>query len=219
MPNRTTAVLGLALTSGVLALAPTASASLPLRVNDSFVGHALNGSTWVTDGQSPGTTQVVNHGSLQLTATSAAAAGFHDGILTRCQAQGDFDARMTFTLPVWPADDAVSLALNAPNLGNTFIEDAPGGDRYGLFVQPTSITTLPTTDTQGQLRLTRNGNVTSAYKRTSGSLPWTLIARFTGQTSDTWLGVAIFNEQGFGGLPVKAKINSFQLRAVGFSCA
>jgi hypothetical protein len=217
MPRVTTLVRLVALSTAVAAPA-SASTRLPYRIDDSFTGHTLDGSTWVTDSQSPGTTQVVDHGSLQLTATSAAAAGLHDGILTLCQAQGDFDARVSFTLPVWPADDGVSVALNAPNLGNAFIQDAVGGDTYGLFVHPTGLTTRATHDTGGGLRLTRTGDMTSAYKRVSSSSQWTRIAHFSGPTTDTWAGVAIWNIEGFGGLPVTARTDSFHLRAAGLSC-
>src|SRR5262249_44002104 len=128
---------------GSAAVLPAASSGAPAtgshtgpqladRIAHNLDGRSLNGEVLVTDQQRDGPSQDVLNGALRLTASSAASSGFHDGILTRCQARGDFDARIRFALPTWPADDNVSLAVNAPNLGNAFVEDAVGGDVYGL---------------------------------------------------------------------------------------
>ena len=62
---------------------------LPYQISDSFNGTSLNSNLWFTDEQSAGTTQGVEGGALQLTASADAASGFHDGILTHCQAVGE----------------------------------------------------------------------------------------------------------------------------------
>jgi DNA-binding SARP family transcriptional activator len=192
----------------------------PMRATftDDFLGSSLNGSEWFTDQQSTGTSQGVQGGGLLLTASNAASSGFHDGILTHCRAQGDFDARVNFKLLNWPAGNNVSFAVNAPNLGNAFVEDAVGGDRYGLFVQPSAFVTIPASVVSGDLRVSRRGNITSAYVRPASATRWQQIAGFHGSTSDTWVGVAIWNISDFGGQPVSVQINSFELHAVGLSC-
>jgi len=191
---------------------------LPYRISDSFKGNGLNGALWFTEQQSDGTSQVVQNGALQLTASNAASSGFHDGILTRCQAKGDFDALIHFTLLTWPAGDNVSLAVNAPNLGNTFVEDVVGGDVYGLFVQPSAFITIPASVRSGELRLSRRGDLTSAYVLPPLAGHWQQIAQFSGSTGDTWVGVAIWNISGFGGQPVSVRVDSFSLDAGGLSC-
>jgi hypothetical protein len=193
---------------------------LPFSIADSFNGKSLDQTVWVTDQQSEGTTQGVQGRSLLLTASEAAASGFHDGILTRCQAQGDFDAQIHFTLLAWPDGDNVSLAVNAPNLGNTFVENAVGGDVDGLFVQPSAFITIPASVRIGDLRLSRRGDQTSAYLRSgpAAAAQWQQIAQFSGSTSDTWVGVAIWNISDFGGRPVSVRIDSFELDAAGLSC-
>ena len=138
--------------------------------------------------------------------------------MTRCQAQGDFDAKIRFTLPTWAAGDNVSLAVNAPTLGNIFVENAVGGDVYGLFVQPSGFITIPSSVRSGGLRLSRRGDLTSAYYRAGHAWEWHLIAQFSGSTSGTWVGVAIWNISSFGGQPVSVQIDSFRLDAAGLSC-
>lgn len=209
----------LAASSGARAGNPHTGPQLPYRISDSFDGASLNGSVWFTDQQSDGTSQGVQDGSLLLTASSAASSGFHDGILTRCQALGDFDAQIRFTLSTWPTGDNVSLAVNAPNLGNTFVENAIGGDVYGLFVQPSGFITIPASVRSGELRLSRRGDLTSAaYFRSGQAGQWHQIAQFSGSTGGTWVGVAIWNISDFGGQPVSVQVDSFKLDAAALSC-
>jgi len=192
--------------------------SLPYRISDSFDGTGVNASVWFTDEQSDGTTQGVRNGSLQLTASSAAASGFHDGILAKCQAIGDFDAQIRFTLSNWPAGDNVTLALNAPPIGNAFLLSAPGGDVSGLYVQPSDYVTIPTSVRSGELRMSRRGDVTSAYIRSGFLGLWQQIAQYSGSTSPSYVGVAIWNISDFGGQPTSVQIESFKLAAAGLSC-
>lgn len=202
---------------------PQTVPQLPYRIRDSFNETSLNPAVWVTDQQSSGTSQGVQEGSLRLTASSAASSGFHDGILARCQAVGDFDARIRFTLSTWPAGDNVTLAVNAPPLGNTFVESAVGGDEYGLFVpsvtaaQPGYIT-IPASVRGGVLRLSRRGDLTSAYILSGHGGQWNQIGQFTGSTSPTYVGVAIWNISSFGGQPVSVQVESFKLDAAALSC-
>jgi hypothetical protein len=200
---------------------PQPGPQLPYQISDSFNGTSLNSAVWFTDSfQNAGTSQVVQDGSLQLTASSAASSGFHDGILARCQAVGDFDAQIHFTLSTWPAGDNVTLAVNAPPLGNTFVESAVGGDVYGLFVQqPLGYITIPRLPTRsGELRLSRRGDLTSAYFRAGYAGMWHQIDQFSGSTSPTFVGVAIWNISDFGGQPVSVQVDSFKLDAAGLSC-
>lgn len=198
-------------------------AQLPYRIRDSFNGTSVNPAVWYTDpGQNSGTTVGVQGGSLQLSASATASSGFHDGISTHCQAVGDFDARIRFTLSTWPANDNVSLAVNSIP-GNTFVENQVGGDVYGLFVKPSptptgfSYITVPTSIRSGLLWLSRRGDLISAYVR-SAKGSWSQIAKFTGSTSPTFIDVAIWNVSGFGGQPATAAVQSFKLDAAGLSC-
>jgi hypothetical protein len=204
--------------SGARAGNPHTGPQLPYRISDSFDGSSLNAAVWVTDQQSDGTSQGVQDGSLRLTASNAASSGFHDGILTHCQAVGDFDAQIRFRLSTWPADNNVSLAVNAPNLGNTFVQSAVGGDVFGLFVQPSGFITIPASVRRGELRLSRRGDLTSAYVRSGRTRQWHQIAQFSGSTSATWVGVAIWNISDFGGQPVSVQVDSFRLDAAALSC-
>ena len=234
----------IAVVSVVVSAAPAgafAGSQLPYQIRDRFAGASLNPAVWFTDMQSAGTSQVVQRGSLRLTASSAASSGFHDGILARCQAVGDFDAQIHFTLSTWPVGDNVTLAVNAPALGNTFVESAVGGDVDGLFVQPSGFITIPRLpERSGELRLSRRGDLTSAYFRAGATRGtgnsdhasrrgswrwrsgyariWHQIAQFTGSSSPTFVGVAIWNISDFGGQPVSVQVDSFKLDAAGLSC-
>jgi hypothetical protein len=187
------------------------------QISDNFNGTSLNSSVWATI-QGAGTTEGVQNGSLQLTASTAAASGFYGGIQTNCQAIGDFDAQIRFTLSTWPADDNVTLAINSP-VANTYMESAVGGDIYGLFVAPpSSFITIPGSVPSGELRLARRGDVISAYIRSSHAGKWHQIGHFSGSTIATWVGVFIWNLSDFGGQPVSVQVDSFKLDAAGLSC-
>jgi hypothetical protein len=217
------AVLALVVSAaaGARAGTPQPGPQLPYQISDNFNGTSLNSALWFTDVfQNAGTSLGVQGGSLQLAASSAASSGFHDGILATCQAVGDFDAQIQFTLSTWPAGDNVTLAVNAPPLGNTFVESAVGGDVYGMIVQPTpgyiTIPRLPTRS--GELRLSRRGDLTSAYFRAGYAGMWHQIDQFSGSTAPTFVGVAIWNISDFGGQPVSVQVDSFKLDAAGLSC-
>jgi hypothetical protein len=208
----------------VMALVVSASAgaraeNLPYRISDSFNGTSLNSAMWFTDVfQGAGTTEVVHDGSLWLTASSAASTGFHDGILSRCQAVGDFDAQIRFRLSTWPAGDNVTLAVNAPPLGITSVISAVGGDVYTLYVPPSGYIQIPASVRSGELRLSRQGDLTSAYVRSGHAGNWQQIGQFSGPTSPTYVGVAMWSISDFGGQPVTVQVESFKLDAAGLSC-
>lgn len=198
-------------------------AQLPYRIRDSFNGTSVNPAVWVTDEQTFGTSRGVQDGSLRLSASSAAGSGFHDGILTRCKVVGDFDARIRFTLSVWPTNDNVSLAVNAYPLGNTFVASAVGGNALGIYVPPgnaarTGHITMPASAHGGLLRLSRRGNLVSAYFRSGPTGSWNRLGQLIGSTSPTFVGVAIWNVSDFGGQTASVQVESFKLDAAGLSC-
>ena len=196
-----------------------AGTPLPYQISDSFNGTSLNSNLWFTDEQSAGTTQGVEGRALQLTASADAASGFHDGILTHCQAVGDFVAEIRFTLLAWPAGDNVSLAVNAPNLANTDVDSVVGGDVFDLFVAPSEGISIPASVHSGELLLSRRGGVFNAYVRSGSPGRWQLIGRLSGSTGNVWVGVAIWNASGpFGAQPVSVQVQSFKLDAQGLSC-
>jgi hypothetical protein len=109
--------------------------------------------------------------------------------------------------------------VNAPPLGNTFVESAAGGDVYGMIVQPTpGYITVPASTRGGVLRLSRRGDLTSAYILSGHAGRWNQIGQFSGSTAPTFVGVAIWNISDFGGQPVSVQVKSFKLDAAGLSC-
>ena len=193
--------------------------ALPLQISDSFNGTGVNPAVWYNDAPYAGTSVGVQNGSLVLTASSAPASGFHDGITTRCQAVGDFDAIMSFSLTTWPARDNVSLAVNTI-IANTFVNSQVGGDVTGLFVnQPTAYVQIPVSVRSGDLRLSRRGDLVSAYIRPAHGGRWLRSGQFIGLTSPTFVDLAIWDTSGpFGGQPVSVQVGSFELYAAGLAC-
>lgn len=217
---RRVAALAVSLVASAAALpAASSAAGLPLQISDSFNGTSLNSAVWFPDTQFAGTTQGVQDGSLRLTVSSAPASGFHDGITTICQAVGDFVAQIRFTLSTWPAGDNVSLAVNT-NIGNTFVDSEVGGDVSGLYILGSgAYVQIPVSVRSGELRLSRRGDLISAYVRSGLVGKWQQSGQFVGSTSATFVDVAMWNTSGpFGGQPVSVQVESFKLYAAALSC-
>jgi hypothetical protein len=200
------------------AASPQAGGPLPFQLSDSFSGTSLNSSLWYSGVVPAGTTQGVQDGALQLTASADAASGFNDTIVTDCQAVGDFVAEIHFTLSTWPAGDNVTLALGAPPLGVATVSSSPGGDTYGLFVGSEGVT-IPASVSSGELLLSRRGGLASAYARSVPGGRWQLIGRLNAPTSNVWVGPGIYNVYyAFGGQPVSVQVESFKHDAAGRNC-
>ena len=158
----------------------------------------------------------------QVTVNIAATAtdGFNASLQSRCKVVGDFDARATFQLLQWPGVDGVWVSLMAADLGgvNTYRSDS-FGEIYGAYIPPSGGTSVPTHDTGGVVRLTREGDTIAGSYRVGTE--WTTIFSGTGPTAKTAISLAVFNLPDvapFAGRAASVRFSAFTLTANRFDC-
>ena len=115
------------------------------------------------------------------------------GLQAKCNLSGDFDLQVDYRLINWPAHNSVRVGLGtgtysvqrASNVGtgvdNVYVIDFAGN-------QPR----VETQDVSGGLRLTRIGDMMSAYYRSNGG--WVMLASAKGPTDPTPFSVAAWTD-------------------------
>ena len=200
----------------------------PALIHDQFNGTTVDSNVWAWYGTNqPGAvTLAQSGGAFRIDVASTAANDFNAGLGTRCKAHGDFDARLSFDLPLWPAKNGVWVSLNTDTNGyNAYrvswhfagVEEA-----FGAFL-PDAVpdgAVVATTQTQGVLRLTRAGSTWSAsFQNELGD--WVLIASGVGPKRDIQFIPSIFNLPGvlpFGGQATTVEFTKFKLVADRIAC-
>ena len=196
----------------------------PHRIDEMFRGTSIDYSNvWAWWGTNqPGFADFAQGGGVLTVNVSAGAQNdFNVGSQTRCLAHGDFDAQVGFNLVTWPAQNGVWVALmvggtpfNVYRVSWQFQQS----EAYGAYLPPAG-TTLPATGTSGTLRLTRQGDIFTAYYLSGRS--WVPIISGTGPTGDVPLTLAVFNISGaatFAGLPVTVAFDNFHVFADRIVC-
>jgi len=136
-------------------------------------------------------------GVLTVNVAAGAQPDFNVSGQTRCLAHGDFDAQVGFNLVTWPAQNGVWVSLmvgGTPfNVYRVSWQFEPS-EAYGAYLPPVG-TTVSATGTTGTLRLTREGDIFTAYYRSGDS--WVPIISGTGPTGDVplTLGSSTSREQ------------------------
>lgn len=118
---------------------------------------------------------------------------------SRCTLVGDFDVQVDYQLGLWPTGSGVRLAL-VTGVGSALAPHA-GIERVSLSTHDVAVQTpgtevyladfrsfspfpdIPTTDTQGTIRLTRIGNNETAYFSTAGQ-DWTTLFSMAARTTE-----------------------------------
>jgi hypothetical protein len=161
------------------------------------------------------------NGVLTVRVSAAAQSDFNAGGQTRCLAHGDFNAQVDFNLVDWPARNGVSVSLmigGTPyNVYRVSWQFNPS-EAYGAYLPPAG-TTLPAEGTSGTLRLSRAGNIVTAYYLAGRD--WIPIISGTGPTGDVPLTLAVFNISGaasFAGQPVTVSFDNFHVFADRIVC-
>lgn len=192
-------------------------------IGDPFVGSAIDPNVWLPWGTNqPGLIDFGQSGGVMTVNVSASAQpDFVAGGSTRCLAHGDFDARVDFNLVNWPAENGTSLNLAVAgtpyNVYRVSWQFDPS-EAYGAFLPPFG-TSTGATGTSGTLRLTRTGDVFTAYYLSG--LDWIPIISGAGPTDDVPLSIAVFNISGaytFAGLPVTIDFDNFKVNAQRIVC-
>lgn len=192
-------------------------------IGDPFNGSTIDPNVWLPWGTNqPGLVDLGQSGGVTTMNVSALAQpDFVVGESTRCLAHGDFDARVDFNLVNWPPENGTWLSLQGAgtpyNVYRVSWQFDPS-EAYGAFLPPVG-TSTGATGTSGTLRLTRAGDVFTAYYLSG--VAWIPIISGTGPTDDVALTIAAFNISGaatFAGLPVAIDFDNFKVDAQQIVC-
>ena len=218
----------LALAASGVSAAALGGGATPKLIHDSFAGSSIDSNVWGWYGTNqPDSVSISQvNGALTVGVTSTAPNDFNAGLGTRCKARGDFDARLTFDLAAWPAENGVWVSLNTNTNGyNAYrvswhfdsVEEA-----YGAYLPDANPDggLVASTDRTGTLRLTRTESTWSAYFQ-SVLGDWVQIASGAGPSQDIEFIANIFNLSNvlqFGGQATTVKFTKFKVVADSVVC-
>jgi Tol biopolymer transport system component len=133
-----------------------------------------------------------------------------------CQAPGDFDEQIDYTLLQWPSANGFHATL-AAYFANASVsrESQPWGEQYSVFFAP-SFYAVPTADTSGSLRMVRSGGTMIGYYLSSGT--WVPIASGPASSNAGVLGFALSAMQDLTDQPVKVAFDNFRLNSGNLEC-
>ena len=192
-------------------------------IADPFVGSTIDPNVWLPWGTNqPGLVDLEQGGGVTTVNVSALAQpDFVVSETTRCLAHGDFDARVDFNLVNWPARNGVWVSLAGAgtpyNVYRVSWQFEPS-EAYGAFLPPVG-TATGATGTSGTLRLTRSGDLFTAFYLSG--LDWIPIISGAGPTDDLPLTIGVGNISGaatFAGLPVRVDFDNFKVNADSIVC-
>ena len=190
------------------------------QIHDSFNTQAINQNVWGWYGTNQPENVAFSQakGALTISVAETATNDVNASLGTRCKARGDFDAMLLFNLPSWPAINGLWVSLNTAGTGgfNAYRVSwhFPNREEYGAFLPPDEGGTVPTSDTKGGLRLTRQGETWTAFY--PSGLEWVPIASGPGPTYDIEFNPSVFNLSGvlpFGGQATKVEFRDFKVVA------
>jgi hypothetical protein len=196
----------------------------PHRIDETFNGSTIDlADVWAWWGTNqPGlATFAQGGGVLTVNVTAGAQPDVNVGSQTRCLAHGDFDAQVDFNLVTWPPMNGIWVSLmvgGTPyNVYRVSWQFDPS-EQYGAYLPPAGAT-LPAFGTTGTLRLTRRGDIFSAYYLSGRA--WIPLVSGTGPTGDVPFSLAVFNISNaatFAGLPVTVAFDNFHVTADAVVC-
>jgi hypothetical protein len=215
-----------ALTASLLASPGVARGGIvtPHRIDETFARSSIDYThTWAFWGTNqPGAVQFKEaNGMMNINVAGTAQNDFNVSGATRCMARGDFDATVDFNLPTWPTADGVWVSLmvtGTPFNVYRVTWQFPQSEAYGAYLPPAG-TTLPATGTTGTLRLTRRGDIFTAYYL--DGLTWVPLVSGVGPTDDASLTLGVFNISAaspFAGLPATVAFDNFHVFADRIIC-
>jgi len=199
----------------------------PVHIADDFSNAVLNRRIWKTWGTGTGSSYVQSNGEGVF--SIAAGATFDpridnasSNIGTKCVFPGNFDARVDFTLPVWPPANGAAISLQGlAGGGYSVIEliqrvTAPWGDGYQAWPGGTAAGLMQFPDDSGRLRLTRSHGIIRAQFSHGGQWQEMGHKRFGGEIRID-LNVGAF-EQDWQGQDISAAVDNFTLTAPDARC-
>jgi len=155
---------------------------------DDFNDNRLNPALWRTNTSGSGVTITETNQRLEITLPATAhetgAGVFGSGLTSGCKVQGDFDLMVDYALLNWPSNNGVRIglgAIGAVERVSRANNEPPAGEHYAADFQGNTVIT-GTTHTSGTLRMTRTGDVLTAYYRNPDG-QWVQIYTENGHTT------------------------------------
>jgi DNA-binding SARP family transcriptional activator len=190
----------------------------PATISDTFAGTQIDSTIWYQIAAGTGWTLTQDNGYVQFSfAADAAPGGQYNRIGghlgSQCKFPGDFDARVDFALPTWPARNGVVVSLWGffNNVGYAaWRQSSPQwGELFGSYTGPGQSGGVQLDDTSGSLRLARHDGLLTAYFMHKGS--WDPV---TSSRSSGVANVAIGADAGpdFAGQPVVVDFSNFSVK-------
>jgi DNA-binding SARP family transcriptional activator len=179
----------------------TAPKSDLVTLSDDFSSPTTNYAMWGVANDGTGARAVQRNGRLDLSLPrTALPGGRYDQVgvdyFTQCRFDGNFDARVRFSLLDWPTGSGARLQLAAWIFPDTNSDAArvssSSGERYDGNVAA-SWADLPTSDRQGSLRVARRGRILTSYARSNGA--WVVLKRGVAR-GRVMLGLQLFAVDG-----------------------
>ena len=143
---------------------------------------------------------------LPASSTESSAGGFSGNNVSVCRLQGDFDIRVYYTVPKFPAFNGVRVALVVAQSGQV----PPAAVERTSFSQHDAlspgefyltdfggVTRVPTTDKHGRLRLMRKGNTLTGYYFDAKLNDWKSISSASYTTNDVYFSIAAWSHNSF----------------------
>lgn len=196
----------------------------PHRIDETFSGSSIDyAHTWAFWGTNqPDAVQFYQaNGVMNINVAATAQNDFVVSGATQCMARGDFNAVVDFNLPTWPTGDGVwvSMAVTGTpfNVYRVTWQLQPT-EAYGAYLPPAQ-GLLPATGTAGTLRLSRRGDIFTAYYLNGRN--WVPIVSGVGPTDDASLTLGVGNISGaspFGGMAATVTFDNFHVFADRIVC-
>jgi DNA-binding SARP family transcriptional activator len=194
----------------------------PVHIADDFSDPQLDPLIWGQWEQGTGASAAQQNDQLVLSIAADATfeSQFHSAgvnVGTKCKFPGDFDTRVDFALPNWPAGNGASVSLVAYQAGPVDLisrtTTSQWGDIYNTFPAQGSV---PLSDTTGSLRITRSNSTARTYFWHHGQWQKLGAQRIAGEI---WVGLSLgtFAER-WRRMSVTATFDNFVLTAPDAVC-
>jgi MYXO-CTERM domain-containing protein len=186
--------------------------------SDPLTGAQIDTTHWTINTPAAGLTLAPSSmGVLMSMSASAQNPDLGVSVVSRCLLNGDFDVQVDYQLGLWPDHSGVRTALgmnDTPTTNTCSIQrdslsatadvavQMPGSEVYVGTVGPNfqPFPDVPTTDTQGTLRLTRTGVTETAYFAAPGG-GWTTVYSHDNTAVPVYGALAVWSSPGYRSTP------------------
>lgn len=180
---------------------------------ENFNNNQFNSNYFFINTFGTGPTAAVTENRLEITIPSNSSGNsLFAALVCKIKFSGDFDVQVDFNLLNWPAANGINVGIDTDLPSSVHRSSSGSAEDYYLWING-KMTQIPTSDTSGKLRMTRQGNkIEGFYWQNNG---WHSIGSFTDPTYGKDLGINISANSGnpshFSGQLVKSAFDNFRI--------